>query len=917
MLSKALNQLIPLYESIQEKFSLEKMMKTDDGKIDVEVLKQVATVLKAPHFNEFNEMIRTCGEILEKYAHRCEGCECHRHIWMSKRSFAGKRKALKETTGHETCYMKGRQAAWFQAVGLQELREELMTATSECLQIRLEKTPDGTKVHLVKLKAELAEALVEELMDKFAFYFECPYSAIGLYYGEVNPAANEDVRKKALVNVSEYDAIVRSGKRDKLHRVAHILYAVGTECRRQLLEFADTPNSTLKNFPLAYLLIKRYALIPIVGRRTEAVHSELKRIGALASNMHPPWIAASLREPAHLERLEHDAAFRKFCEDRWRSRTLMDEVLNLVVPKQELAGMTKLAKINCIYQCSIESEFRDMKEERDAHKTWLAATAHTRGSLVVMPDTWKQSIAFLKARLSLVGIHSLPTRLFQQAFNAVDGSLRVDLASVNPWSVAVAVMSSPRIAFDMASVGDVTFFQTINANPERRHNVPLHHISTYNDIVNVCIRTVTDHHVPTRKVKLLSDSRTVAALRVTELARNIDDVLRSLYVWTIDSDGFVETMRHTPLSQPALPSPSLCSSPLVPTASFALAQVGCNAEVHANGGPMGAPPLVITDKDAIASLEQIKRVQQTTGSSVIRFRQLEHITTAVVESLVSRGALQASYDEFGELELSRSASQTRYIATQRIAKPQLVIDAVVFKHGVKLDMIIALLQRHWVIGMPLSEYKLGRDQMFIADGRKPCSYFMCLLSSNALFAKGVPAVPHTWKDCEYQCLLRLHGKSLQDFLSQKASGAADDSWCKKALAGADEKYYKEALTLEDPGEEDIEIPPFNPPIMPALLDADPEWLRCLVSHGGQSVKVIFDHRSSGPRQRGYANCLTHNNCYRGRHCDEFESRLDYAAYMFTWATAINIDRLSHKSLDYEPAECRVAELRSVIEITEF
>ena len=203
--------------------------------------------------------------------------------------------------------MKGRQAAWLQAVGYDLLIAELNSCSSTLLQELIASMPSKQE-NLVRLSTELLEALVEELQHKLGFHFELPYKAIRIYFGEIQGGCTLRAKEFTREAMADYDQIIQAGKGPKLHRVAHLIFGPGT-CRQQLQQFVDT-DLPLTAFPTAYLTIKRYALIPLVGRRVEAAHAELKQIGKAASNITPPLICATLREPLHLGMLKSSPEFR-------------------------------------------------------------------------------------------------------------------------------------------------------------------------------------------------------------------------------------------------------------------------------------------------------------------------------------------------------------------------------------------------------------------------------------------------------------------------------------------------------------------------------------------------------------------------------------------------------------------------------
>ena len=93
---------------------------------------------------------------------------------MSKGSLKRKSQILKAETGSEHCYLKGRQGAWFQAVGYDALITDLQTVTSDLLQELMSGMPDRHRSDLVKLDADLTDGLVEEVRDKLVFRLELP-----------------------------------------------------------------------------------------------------------------------------------------------------------------------------------------------------------------------------------------------------------------------------------------------------------------------------------------------------------------------------------------------------------------------------------------------------------------------------------------------------------------------------------------------------------------------------------------------------------------------------------------------------------------------------------------------------------------------------------------------------------------------
>jgi hypothetical protein len=268
------------------------------------------------------------------------------------------------------------------------------------LQEAFEKLPQAWRTPLVFLRRRLVSNIVEELEDKMEFHGELPYSCISIYQGELPGGSHESARARAGSIITEHDGLVRQGKGPLVHRVAHLLLSKDKECRRQLDLFVEH-GGTLRAYPVAFIWIQRYALVPLVGRRVEAVHAQIKRLGHHATNVSPSWISAKLTEQQNLDMLSSCLPFYQFCVQRWHSTNICDQLLRLIMPKEELRSCSHAEKLRRVYQCSIASEFRDMTIAREVSTQWLVQTAHTRrAGPRKMPEPWRLVVSYLKAKLT-------------------------------------------------------------------------------------------------------------------------------------------------------------------------------------------------------------------------------------------------------------------------------------------------------------------------------------------------------------------------------------------------------------------------------------------------------------------------------------------------------------------------------------
>ena len=130
-------------------------------------------------------------------------------------------------------------------------------------------------------------------------------------------------------------------------------------------------------------------------------------------------------------------------------------------------------KVERIYQCNPDSEFRDATAEKQNHTMWKMQTVHMRRSAPDFPASWKVGLTYLKEKLALDTIFSLPNLLFEAA-EAIQPDEEIDFSKIpDPWDSTISVSSVPRHAFSWADLNVVQFFEVVNQFPERRKNVKI------------------------------------------------------------------------------------------------------------------------------------------------------------------------------------------------------------------------------------------------------------------------------------------------------------------------------------------------------------------------------------------------------------------------------------------------------------
>jgi len=269
--------------------------------------------------------------------------------------------------------------------------------------------------------------------------------------------------------------------------------------------------------------------------------------------------------------------------------------------------------------------------------------------------------------------------------------------------------------------------------------------------------------------------------------------------------------------------------------------------------------------------------------------------------------------------LKTNTSQTRFLSTSLVGKPLLVVriaDGTSFNS--KLDVVLSLVRKGWLAAdkCKLKPYEKGQVRVFILQWKMPMSYFVCLLSEDELFGKGIKQIPHYEKDCYYQCLLRLREQRLREFLER----AVDQKWCLEELRKARQALPLSDIPAEEPGsDEEVGAVVPLPPLQLPLADRRIQFERCVAVGPAERVKIYFDRCTGGSAgQRCYANCSSknHSNCFQWRQAEDFSSREEIAAYFYVWSVGHVpfADRFAH--MGWRPGDADL-QLSAAITVEDF
>ena len=242
----------------------------------------------------------------------------------------------------------------------------------------------------------------------------------------------------------------------------------------------------------------------------------------------------------------------------------------------------------------------------------------------------------------------------------------------------------------------------------------------------------------------------------------------------------------------------------------------------------------------------------------------------------------------------------------------------------KLMLFFRLRQQGWVhVDRCLNDAWAADAPMELSMSlSRPRSYFLALLSHQAILDKGVTQIAHSQKDCYYQCLMTLEGEKLLQILAQAALEERSDQWFKEKLQVEDGEADSDGSlqAVEDGPVDAVHVLDRHlPSILPVGFVLD-SWVRCFMRRPGQEgTKLYFDrHSDTSGRQRGFVFCRSHD-CRRYRYCDSFASRVMMATDMLLWWEARLLPECNTHELHlaWDPPPASVAALAGALELEEF
>ena len=915
-LSKALDEQLPKFRVVASKLDAKKVLLGDSGMLTNSKVQNMDRVRKDVKFEPIALAYLNAGKIIERTAKDLEICDCHEFLWKAQKLSRKRRAAqMREHLGEKKCVWMGRRLAWFICVGRKNMMRAIAEDTSEDLANCLVALPSEQRSAVVGHIDLLRQGLLEQIQAKLGFLDHIPWRAIGAFYcvqgGSV--ADSQNLLRGAL---AEYDDAITTGKRHMLHRVCHRLFGPGPIRAAADAWLAGPSDAALLGHPPLYVALMEYALIPFVERRIEGVHALVKMLGKVATGISLAQICGLLRQSFHLDQIKNNAEFFSHCIKEWRKRDVMSRVLQLRFSEIELQAMTHKEKINAIYQTGVAEEYVDLSAAAGAHSVWLQQTQANRAAPIELRVDEKGAVQYLKASLAVGTFWSLPRDVFNS------GVVDAGDAQAPPYAIPANILATifgaaPMHAIDSSTnPDDMIVFRIVNAHPEKRTLVQLHHLlaRTTTIVVAPCIAQVRGDGEASRMI--IDVQRDLIHLDLLAMLPDFNSTLYTLMQWKINKGIAIPRLKNFTDQELRI----MNGSALVPMIAGVIDQ-----------GPCALADNVVRDMQR-AVVVLAKEQAYVDGPRALQFQdsRFDNIHMDTIFSLIDVGAIHISNNEFSEMELRVDPKFLAWDFKQGLSRPlslMCVTTSAPPAKQTKLGLMICLHQNGWEksdVVTGLAPITAASPRQFHCSWMRPLSYFQALASAQLLFDKGVLTILQDSTDHYYKGLVGLKGAELTKFIEAIADNLHNDSFIKGILknAGVESEAEEEARPegLPHPGEAALlAIPDDAMPTVNVIPEQaiDDSWTRCIARLGPLSppLKIYFDHctHASGV-QRGFIECR-HHGCTHWLQI--FGDKRTFVAHLYLWERGgEDIDtRLLHQR--YVPDSATVESMRDILTMEPF
>ena len=325
---------------------------------------------------------------------------------------------------------------------------------------------------MAEFEISLKQTITTQLREKLLFWCFLPdllIALLGDYLGVRSLADCKVAARRCLVEAQQcWD----DGLWHKMHRVGQHFLGPGSALKHQVEAFATT-ESPLQAWPHLLVSLLCYALTPIVCRRIEGVHSELRSVLRKVNNQRVAMSGAKLRRN-DTAKLINQEPFVDWLSRWWRSRNWLLRAVKCIIPAGiDVRSLRFDSLLGFWYQSSYGARYTAGPSKRTALVQWAEAQKQCDLPIrqAISASQWAL-VRYLKAKMAEpTRVFSIPSSLFPTCDRPAivdDRSLVPVLPSDQP-SLAEK-MAEALVALDHRSVarGPRTFWSCVQAYPESK-----------------------------------------------------------------------------------------------------------------------------------------------------------------------------------------------------------------------------------------------------------------------------------------------------------------------------------------------------------------------------------------------------------------------------------------------------------------
>ena len=744
-LQEVVQQWFAVYGSLKERWDPSIFGDSTNKYVDV-----VGEALNSSWHFAFLCWLRMFTSCVGREATWFEGCFCHDNVLSAHPNRWSRRKAMREAGCPEgNCVWQGRRLPALALGHGAGLCQRVQNASSVEYTAVLLTCDRSESCRLSEIDFLGKTRFCQTMEQKLAPFTSLPYILVGAF-GEYcgYPLASG---KKAVRDAFEQFGNARPMERDA---ISSFFLETNAAVSGQLRDFSERPDTSLHDYPDAFLLVRAHAFALCAERHTEGEHARVKFHAQRGYRFAGPVMVAARKRRAEIQDMIKN--HMQWLAQHWQTHSLFVILLEHVLPKATVMSLSFSQRCKRVYACGAEDHFADVSKWEKEAATFQKALKNVQLSLEdafqKLSGETMQIVYFMKHYLPAGSFVSLPASLWKDATCPIPSEETAAEREWTPLQLEVALMSA-KLSSSQGLRGHV-FFSVVDAYPEAkvvvktrtvpRNHASLVHVSCFPDVVwqEDHVVNVHMHGREARALELATlathanfdlfcKEATVWRATCSELHVNLVPALTSssepLYLPDVllDEDGLADLLGHDAREERAI-------------------------ELYTKGRDnlslsvgMQDRPLSVEERSTVMALVQQKALSADAG---VGLWDLEYFNTSAMDHLRSLNIIACSCDSLGD-ERWWLTDALRISPSMTLSDPNPLLERA-HSHGssvgkakrsCKLAFVLALLQEGWTMKKwkrDITWHQRGKAKVFCDQvWKRPEAYFKALLLSDVIFER--------------------------------------------------------------------------------------------------------------------------------------------------------------------------------------